>query len=251
MNAWSLAAAAALMLAATPGAQAADLNAMVVVPAAAALQAIGPGCAAQGGDTLAMAPAPAPDAPATPGERPPLDVVVHTSAQIDRLIAEGAVVAGSKVDIGSSRVGLAIRQGAATPDLSTPEALKQVVLNARSFGYSPYASGVFLSTEVLPKLGVWDQVKDRGKVIRGELVGMAVARGDVEVGFQQLPEILAVPTVQLAGPLPAALQLVTKYSAAVATASTSPADARAFVACLIAPAAAAQFLKAGFDPVPR
>jgi molybdate transport system substrate-binding protein len=223
---------------------------MVIAPFAPAFQAVGPACAAEHGDTLAPSPAPA-GAPETPASRPqdglPLDVFIQTAARIDQLVGAGLAVPGSRVDLGVSALAAGVKAGAPKPDISTREGLKRTLLQARSFGYSPMTSGNFLVMEVLPRLGVWDEVKGKGQVIRGEPVGAAVARGDVEIGFQQTPELLATPGVDLVGRLPQDEQLFTTYSAAIATRSTARKEAKAFIACLAGPKAAEGLRQAGFD----
>jgi molybdate transport system substrate-binding protein len=181
----------------------------------------------------------------------PADVVILASQALDDLIAQGTVSAGSRVDLARSNIGMAVRAGARKPDISTVEALKRTLLQAKSIAYSSSASGVYLSTELFPRLGVAGEIAGRTQRIESERVGTVVARGDAEIGFQQISELIPVPGIDYVGPLPPEVQRVTVFSAGVAAGAKAPDDARAFIRFLASPAAAPAITKSGMEPMAR
>jgi molybdate transport system substrate-binding protein len=184
------------------------------------------------------------------------DVVILTDSALDALIKDGYVTTGSRVDLGRSLIGMSVRKGAPHPDISTVAALKQTLLNAESIVYSASASGLYLSKELFPRMGVADALKDKAHGVtsdgsgRGE-VGMAVLRGDAEIGFQQVSELLPFTELDFVGPLPDEVQQKVFFSAGIVSKSTSAAAARAFVKYLSSPAAAAIIRTSGLDPVAK
>jgi molybdate transport system substrate-binding protein len=181
------------------------------------------------------------------GER--ADVIVMAAASIDEMITAGRAVAGSRVDLARSRIGIAVRAGAPKPDIRTVDALKQALLAAKSIAYSSSVSGVYVSTELFPKLGIAQAVAARSRKIDGEPVGAVIARGEAEIGFQQISELRPVPGVDVVGPLPDEVQRVTVFSAAIAAGSTDQTTARALIRFLSSPQAAAAFVRNGLEPV--
>jgi molybdate transport system substrate-binding protein len=179
----------------------------------------------------------------------PVDVVIMADAALEGFIRDGRVVVGSRVDLARSAIGMAVRAGAPTPDISTVDAFKQALLQAKSIAYSASVSGVYLSTELFQRLGIADQVMPKSRRIEGERVGVVVARGDAEIGFQQISELLPVPGITLLGPLPQAVQRMTVFSAGVAVNATSRDLARALIKFFASPAAAAAIRKTGMEPV--
>jgi molybdate transport system substrate-binding protein len=165
------------------------------------------------------------------------DLAILTDEAIDALIRQGKVVAGSRVDLARSAIGIAVRAGAAKPDIGSPDALKKALLAARSLSYSKTGiSGVYFPT-VLERLGIAETVK--GKVVippSGVPVGEVVAKGDAEIGVQQISELLPVPGIEIVGPLPAELQKITTFSAGVLAAAKEPDAAGALVKYLAAEA---------------
>jgi molybdate transport system substrate-binding protein len=159
------------------------------------------------------------------------------------------VAAGSRVDLVRSSIGIAVRAGAPRPDVSSVEALTRTLLGATSIAYSSSASGVYLSTELFQRLGIADQIKAKSRRIESEPVGVVVARGDAEIGFQQMSELLPVRGIDIIGPLPPGAQRVTVFAAGVAAAAKVPDAARALIAFLASPAAAAAIRKSGLEPV--
>jgi ABC-type molybdate transport system substrate-binding protein len=178
----------------------------------------------------------------------PADVVIVASDSLDQFIKSGLVTAGSRVDLARSAIGMAVRAGAPVPDVSSVDAFKRALLDAKSIAYSASVSGVYLSTELFQELGIADRVMPKARRIEGERVGAVVARGDAEVGFQQISELLPVPGITLTGPLPAGVQRVTVFAAGIAAKAPSPAAAKALVSFLFSPAAAAAVRKSGMEP---
>jgi molybdate transport system substrate-binding protein len=178
----------------------------------------------------------------------PADVVIMAAEALDDLIRQGKVVAGSRVDLVRSSIGMAVRAGAPRPDISSVDALKRTLLQAKSIAYSSSASGVYLSTELFQRLGIADQIRAKSKRIDSGPVGAAVARGEAEIGFQQMSELLPVPGIDYVGPLPPGAQRVTVFAAGVAAGARAPAAARALITFLASPAADSALRKSGLEP---
>jgi molybdate transport system substrate-binding protein len=153
------------------------------------------------------------------------DLAILTAEAIDGLIREGKVV-----DLARSGIGIAVRKGARKPDIGTPDALKRALLAAKSVAHSRTGmSGIYFPT-VLARLGIADEMKP--KIVTpdpGTPVGEVVARGDAEIGVQQISELLPVAGIEIVGPLPEALQKITTFSAGVLVAAKEPDAARALV----------------------
>jgi len=171
------------------------------------------------------------------------DVVILDGHAADELAAKGIVRGDSKVTLALSQVGMVVRAGAAVPDISTPDAFKRTLLAAQSVGYSDSGSGTYLSTVLFEKLGVADQIARKSRKVRGppsgEPVAAVVARGEVEIGFQQVSELIHVPGVTFVGPLPAALQPGFTFAGAITATSRQPDAAAALLRFLASPEAAA------------
>lgn len=179
----------------------------------------------------------------------PADVVILAREALDDLVKRGKVVAGSQVDLVRSSISMAVRAGAPKPDISSVEALKRALLNAKSIAYSASASGVYLSTELFPKLGIADAVRSKSRRIESERVGTIVARGDAEIGFQQLSELLPIAGIDIVGPLPAGAQRVTVFSAGIATGSKNVEAAKALIRFLSSSGVAPEITRSGLEPV--
>ncbi len=178
----------------------------------------------------------------------PADVVIMVGSALDKLIRDGKFVAATRVDIAQSGIGVGVKAGTPLPDVSTAAALRQALLDAKSVGYSEGASGTYITQTLLKRLGVADQVGAKRKVIPGkQLVGEALARGEIELGLQQISELRVVPGVTYVGPLPAELQQVSVVSAAVSAQARHPDAARAFVSYLTGSAATQAIQASGLD----
>lgn len=176
------------------------------------------------------------------------DVVVLASNTIDQLIAEGHLLAGSRVDLVRSGMAVAVPSGAARPALGSGEQVRAAILNARSFSYSTGPSGVYLE-KLLAGWGILELVKPRIVLAPpGVPVGSLVARGEAELGFQQFSELHNVPGIEVVGALPDDIQLVTIFSAGISARSDRVDEARAALAYLNS-AAMNEIKKAcGMDP---
>ena len=176
------------------------------------------------------------------------DIVILSANVIEDLIEAGTIVAGSRVDLVKSGVSVAVRSGSPRPDIGSEETLRRAVVQARSISYSTGPSGVHLM-KLFERWGIADDVKDR--IIQappGVPVGTLVAEGKVELGFQQLSELMHVPGIDVLGSLPPAIQTVTTFSAGLATASTQPEAVRALLSFMASPAAAGPKVKNGMEP---
>ena len=187
--------------------------------------------------------------PARLGRGEAIDVVIIARDALDDLAGRGLVVPESRVDLARSAIGLAVRRGAAKPDISTVDALTRTLLAAQSIAYSASVSGNYYATELVQRLGIADRVLPKSRRIAGERVAAVVARGEAEIGLQQVSELLPVPGVDYLGPLPEAVQRVTVFAGAVGVNAASPATARAFLAFLASPAASDAIRKTALDPV--
>jgi len=177
------------------------------------------------------------------------DVLIMVGYALGDLVKQGKVIADSRVDLTRSLIGIAVKSGAPKPDISSAEAVKRALLAAKSIAYSDSASGVYVSTEMFAKLGIADEMKDKARKIPATPVGEIVARGDAEIGFQQIAELLPVPGVDIVGPLPADLQNITVFSAGIATVSKEPEAGKALIKFLASPAARDTIVKSGMEPI--
>jgi molybdate transport system substrate-binding protein len=177
-----------------------------------------------------------------------IDVVIMAAPALDELIKQGKVRAGSRVDLVLSKIGMAVKAGAPHPDISTLEALKSTLLAAKSIAYSDSASGVYLSTELFPKLGVWEQIKGKSKQIPADPVGGVVATGQFEIGFQQISELRPVRGIDIVGELPPGAQRVTIFAAGIPTTATHPEAAKKLIEWLASPASYEAIKKSGVEP---
>ncbi|HUK18233.1 MAG TPA: substrate-binding domain-containing protein [Bryobacteraceae bacterium] len=180
------------------------------------------------------------------GER--ADLVILARAGLDQLINEGRVVQGTAIDLVRSNIGVAVRAGAPKPDITTVEALRHTLLQADSIAYSASLSGVYVSTELFSILGIADRIKSKTKKIEGERVGIAIARGDAEIGFQQISELLPITGIQYVGPLPPQVQRTSIFSAGILSGAQNLDAARAFIQFLASPAAVPVLVKNGLEP---
>lgn len=181
----------------------------------------------------------------------PADVVLMVGAALDKLIKDGKVDPKTRVDLGKSYIAMAVRHGAPHPDISTMEAFKQTLLNARTIAYSDSASGVYLSRVLFNQMHIADRIQDKSHMIPAEPVGEVVARGDAEIGFQQLSELKPVEGIDIIGLIPDQAQQMTLYSAGVVSQSKHPEQAKQFLDFLSSSAAAPSIKASGLDPIAK
>jgi molybdate transport system substrate-binding protein len=179
----------------------------------------------------------------------PADVLIMVGYAIGDLVKQGKVTAESRVDLVKSPIGIAVKSGAPKPDISSAEAVKRALLAAKSIAYSDSASGVYVSTEMFAKLGIADEMKDKARKIPATPVGEIVARGDAEIGFQQISELRPVSGIDIVGPLPDSLQKITVFTAGIATVSKEPEAGKALIKFLASPAARDTIVKSGMEPI--
>jgi molybdate transport system substrate-binding protein len=180
----------------------------------------------------------------------PADVLIMVGYALGDLVKQGKVIADSRVDLVKSPIGIAVKAGAPKPDISSADAVKRALLAAKTVAYSDSASGVYVSTEMFDKLGITEAMKDKAKKIPATPVGEIVARGDAELGLQQIAELRPVSGIDIVGQLPPDLQKITVFSAGIATVSKEPDAGRALIKFLASPAARDALIKSGLDPIP-
>jgi molybdate transport system substrate-binding protein len=173
-------------------------------------------------------------------------VLGHSLAE--ELTNQGKLLAESQMVFAKSGVGVAVRAGATERDISSVDALKTSLLEAKTIAYSAGASGVYI-VSMLQKLGIYDQVKSKAVAVKpSEPVGEVVARGDAEIGFHQVSELLPVKGIRYLGPLPAEIQNITVYSGGIHSGTKVEAAAKALVAFLRTPPARQSLGKHGLEP---
>ncbi len=181
------------------------------------------------------------------------DVVVMDGGAADELVARGLARAEGKTELARSMIGMVVRSGAPQPDIASVEALRRTLLAAKSIAYSDSGSGTYLSTVMFAKMGIAEQLAGKTRKVRGppsgEPVAAVVARGEAEIGFQQVAELIHVPGVTLVGTLPAELQPVIYFTGAVTRSAQQPDAAVALIRFLSSPEAAGVISKAGLAPL--
>jgi molybdate transport system substrate-binding protein len=183
------------------------------------------------------------------------DVVILDGGASDELGKRGLVRADSKIDLARSLIGMVVRAGDAKPDIASVEALRNTLLAAKSIAYSDSGSGTYLSTVLFAKLGVAEQIAGKSRKVRGppsgEPVAEVVARGEAEIGFQQLSELISLSGITFVGPLPAEIQPVFSFAGALTNSVQQPEAARALIRFLASTEAAPVISKAGLIPVAK
>jgi molybdate transport system substrate-binding protein len=179
-----------------------------------------------------------------------VDVVIVADAVLVGFIQEGLVLKEGYTPIARSAIGVAVRAGAPKPDVSSVRSLKRTLLQARSIAYSASVSGDYVSTELFERLGIADQVAGKSRRIEGgERVGSVIARGEAEIGFQQMSELLPVPGIDHVTPLPPEVQRVSVFSAGVAARTSDADSAHAIIQFLASVEAAHAIMKSGLEPI--
>ena len=177
-----------------------------------------------------------------------VDVLIMVSTSMDELVATGHFIALHRQDVAVSKIGVAVKEGQPLPDISTPAALRQTLLGVRSIGFSEGASGTYVATVLLEKLGIAQAVQPKCHVVLGrKFVGASVAEGEVEIGIQQISELYLESGITVVGHLPDAVQKLSLVSAAVSGKAANRPAALQFVAFLSSPFAADAIRASGLD----
>jgi molybdate transport system substrate-binding protein len=183
----------------------------------------------------------------------PADVVIMVAASIDDLARQGLVRAGTKVDFARSQIGMVVRAGSRKPDIGTVDAFRRTLLEARSIAYSDSASGIYLSTTLFARLGIAEPLAGKSRKVAGppsgEPVAAVVARGDAEIGFQQVSELIHEPSVDYVGPILTELQQETRFSGALTSRARETEAAEALIRFIASQQAAGAISKAGLSPL--
>ena len=179
----------------------------------------------------------------------PIDVVIMVGYALGKLVDAGEVAARDRRDLAQSGVGVVVKHGAPHPDVSTLAGLKAALLAAKSIAYSDSASGVYVQNEMFRKLGVEEQVRGKARMIPAEPVGAVVARGDADLGFQQISELKPIQGIDLVGPLPDGAQQITVFSAGVLRRSEHKEAARALIRYLSSHDVADAIRRSGMEPI--
>ena len=233
-------------------AQAEQLKVMTSGGFTAAYKLLGPQYAEQSGDTLETILGPsmgkAPEAiPNRLARGEHADVVIMVGYALDELIKQGKVDPASRVELADSRIGLVVKEGAAKPSINTDAELKAVLSQAKSVAYSDSASGVYVEKELFKKLGM----PAKGTMIQRVPVGEQVAKGDYEVGLQQVAELLPVKGVTFVGKIPEDVQSVTRFAAGIPVNAKHPEQAKALLQFMASPEAQQEVQSTGLDSVSR
>lgn len=178
-----------------------------------------------------------------------VDIVIVADELLRQFIDEGLVRTEGYTRLARSSVGMAVRAGAAKPDISNAEALKRTLLAANAIGHSISVSGQYVTGELLERLGIAAEVRPKCRLVTGEPVGAVLARGEIDIGFQQMSELLPVPGIAHITPLPQALQKPAFFAAGVAASAPDAALSRRVIEFLASPQAAEVIRKSGLEPL--
>ena len=179
----------------------------------------------------------------------PGDVIVSASSSIDEWIKDGRVVAASRREVARSGIGVAVRAGAPKPNISTVDAFKRALLDARSIAYLNVGSGIYLAG-LLDRLGIADSIKSKVTRPDSDIVSELVAKGEVELGMVVITQIMTTKGVDFVGPLPAEIQTSLTFTAGVSSTSRAPDVATRLIAFLTTPTAARVIKAQGMEPIP-
>ena len=247
-----LAVSAAILL--TAAAQAAEIHVMISGGMTAAFKSLVPEFERRTGNKVLIAygPSMGTTANAIPvrldrGE--PADVLIMVGYALSDLATKGKVMPDSLVELVKSPIGVAVKAGAPHPDISSADAVKRMLIAAKTIAYSDSASGVYVSTEMFDKLGIKDEMKAKARMIPATPVGEIVASGEAEIGFQQISELKPVKGIDIVGPLPAGLQKITVFSAGIASNAKESEAGKALIKFLGSPDARQTIVDSGLDPI--
>lgn len=250
----------AAVLLMTAGASAADVRVMISAGFYGVYSELGPAFERATGHHLVTMRGPSmgdsPEAiPARLARGEAADVVIIDGGAVDELARRELVRPDSKVELARSLIGMVVREGAAKPDIGSVENFRDTLLAAKSIAYSDSSSGTYLSTKLFSRLGIADQIAGKSRKVRGppagEPVAAVVARGEAEIGFQQVSELINVPGVTLVGTLPDEIQLATFFAAALTRNAREPEAATALIRFLGSAEAAPVISKAGLTPLAK
>src|SRR6201996_4605339 len=249
---FALGCAVALLL--SGAADAAEVKVMISGGLTAAFKALVPEFERSTGNTVSIAYGPSMGTttnaiPVRLARGEPADVLIMVGYALDDLVKQGKVDAGSKVELVKSPIGVAVKSGAPKPDIGSADEVKRALLQAKTVAYSDSASGVYVSTEMFARLGIADAMKNKARMIPATPVGEIVAKGEAEIGLQQVSELKPVPGIDIVGPLPDELQKITVFSAGIASVSKEPEAGKALIKFLASPAARAEIVNSGMDPI--
>lgn len=242
------------LLALSPASEAAELKIIASGALKGAMEHLRPAYEKASGNTLSISWGP------SMGESPesipqrikhnePMDLAIMATETLDLLAPSGAFDLATRRDVADSRIGIGVPHGTPRPDVSSVAALRAALLKSGRIAYSQGASGVFIRTELFKRLGIEEQVKGKTVEIVGkELVGTALARGEADIGMQQVSELKVTPGVDFLGPLPEAVQKVSRFCAAVARQAPHTKDAEQFIAFLTSPHARQLLAESGLEP---
>ncbi|WP_168792756.1 substrate-binding domain-containing protein [Paraburkholderia aromaticivorans] len=177
------------------------------------------------------------------------DVLILVEYALDEQINAGKVLPDSKVDFARSAIGMVVRQGTPKPDISSVDALRQVLLAAKSIVYPDSPSGVFVGRELFWRLGIAGRMESKSRMIPAAQVADAVANGEAEIGIQQVVELLPVKGVTVVGSLPGEVQSYTVFSGGIATNAKNPAGAEALIHFLSSLDATPAISRTGLEPL--
>ncbi len=245
--------AVVLALAWVPAADAVEIHAMISGGFSAAFEELVPIYEKQSGNRIATARGP------SMGETPQAipnrlargeacDVVIMVESALDDLIEKGRVMKGSRVDLASAGIAMAVKAGVPLPDIGSVDAFKHTLAAAKSIAYSDSASGVYLQNVLFPKIDEDGKIRAKSRMIPAEPVGRVVARGEADLGFQQKSELQPIPGIVIVGPIPGALQKITVFAAGIASNATEADAARDFIRFLTSRDAQPAIFKSGMDP---
>nr|TFG53269.1 MAG: ABC transporter substrate-binding protein [Hyphomicrobiales bacterium] len=177
------------------------------------------------------------------------DMVILARYALDDLAEAGYVFPGTRTDLVASKIGMSVRSGAPHPDISSGAAFVETLLSAQSIAYSASASGTYLAEDLFPRLGIWPQIEGKSVRVVSERVAAVVARGEAQIGFQQVSELLPIEGADFIGEIPTEYQQVTLFSAGITTNAQNGDGAMQLLEFLASEEAAPTIASTGLDPV--
>jgi molybdate transport system substrate-binding protein len=241
---------AALLMTLTTGSQAAEIKVLSTNGVKAVLEELIPQFEQAAKHKLVVQFGPAADLKVQIEKGEAFDLAILTAAAVDDLIKLGKLAAATRADVARSGAGVAIKKGAPRPDIATADSFKRTLLAAKSVAYVGTGATGANMRKMFEQLGIAENMKAKTKVLSGISAADAVAKGDAELGFTQISEILPVAGAELAGPIPPELQIYTVFAAAVGVTPKEPAAAQAFLRFVTAPAVAPVIKAKGMEALP-